>query len=113
MNRNLILLPLLLLYSGCATQNANLQDRSTDQTVTVEPNGAITTNTTTRTITTHLKGVAFFSSSQSLEKFKALQTDKTQSVGASAVNQHGATNTVGVINATKELLEEVNKLKGP
>lgn len=108
-----ILLPILLLLNACVTQNANLQDLSTNVAVTQEKNGAVTTNTTTRTITTRLKGVAWFSSKQSLEKFKALQTDKTQSVGASSITQQGATNTAGVLSATTKLLEEINKLKNP
>jgi len=110
---------LLCLSSGCATQHANLKDISTVSSVTHEttdPNGTITTVTTnseTRAITTDLGGTAFFSSQQSLEKFKALQTDKTQSVGAGAVNQQGATNVVQALKEVKEIMVEIEKIKSP
>lgn len=109
LNQLLPLAALLLVLSGCATQNAQLQDLSTNVAVTQEKNGTITTNTTSRTITTKLKGTAWFSSSQILEKFKALQTDKTQSVGASSLSQQGATNTASVI---KELTDFARAVKG-
>ena len=57
-----------------------------------------------RTITTRIKATAWFSSAQNLAKIKALQTDKTQSFGADAMSQQGATNVVGVLNSTADLL---------
>lgn len=53
---------------------------------------------------TRLSGVVWFSSAQSLSKLRLTNTDKTQSVGAEDLGQHGATNTVATIEALTKLL---------
>jgi hypothetical protein len=100
----LSLLPTLLL-SGCAHYNIGLHDLSTDTTYTADK-----TNTTTRTITTDIKGTAWFSSAQNINKLKGVQTDKTQSFGSDGIGQQGATN---VVEGIKGLAELVKQLKMP
>lgn len=58
-----------------------------------------------RVITTDFKATAWFSSSQSLTKLKALMTDKTQSFGVDASQQQGPTNIVATIEALTKLIE--------
>lgn len=106
----LITIPIaLLLNVGCASFKADLADIS--KTVTVEKNGS--TNTASREITTRIKGTAAFSSAQTIEKLKALQTDKTQSIGTAAIGQHGATNVLESLETFLKILQELNKLKSP
>ncbi len=105
-----ITIPIALLLSvGCATFKADLADIS--KTVTVEKNGS--TNTTSREITTRIKGTAAFSSAQTIEKLKALQTDKTQSIGTASIGQHGATNVLESLQTVLAILQEINKIKSP
>ena len=58
-----------------------------------------------RRISTTVRGTAWFSSAQAISKLKALQTDKTQSVGTDAIGQQGATNTVANLQALARILE--------
>lgn len=58
-----------------------------------------------RTITTRISGTAIFSSAQNIAKIKAIQTDKTQSFGADAIAQQGATNSVEALKAIAHILE--------
>lgn len=60
-----------------------------------------------RVITTKITGQAWFSSSQSISKIKAQQTDKTQSFGTDQIGQTGATNTAATIMAITELLKTI------
>lgn len=105
--KTLLLLPLLLLLNGCVSQHAKLEDRSKTVSVTTAKDGSSTTNTTERTITTDLSGSAWFSSKQSVEKFKALQTDKTQSIGGNNLVQQGATNVVEALEKIDSILKTV------
>ena len=88
--KSILLLPLLLL-AGCTHFRVDQTDHSPNE----------------RTIQTHITGSAWFSSAQSLAKIKALQTDKTQSFGADALNQHGATNTAATLDALARLLQQL------
>lgn len=58
-----------------------------------------------RIITLDIKATAWFSSAQTVAKLKALQTDKTQSFGTDALQQHGATNSVEALKAIAHILE--------
>ena len=78
----------LVLLTGCTTFSVTQIDESPDE----------------RKITSIIKATSWFSSTQSIEKLKALQTDKTQSFGAEQASQQGATNLVEVINATANLI---------
>ena len=85
----LVLITLLLLtLAGCARFSVTQIDQSPGE----------------RTITTRIKGTAFFSSAQSVTKLKALQTDKTQSFGTDNINQ-AATNGVEALTAIARILE--------
>ncbi len=75
--------------AGCTTFEVTQTDESPDE----------------RFIRTHIKATAWFSSSQSIAKIKALQTDKTQSFGSDAIGQQGATNTVEVLKSIARILE--------
>lgn len=86
---------LALLLCGCARFSVNQKDISTDDSTG--------TNVITRSITTEIKGTAWFSSVQNISKLKAQQTDKTQSFGTDSIGQQGATNTVAVIEALARL----------
>lgn len=102
----LLLAPLCLVSNGCAARmGAHLKDISTSTEVT--KNGS--TNTTTRAITTDLSGSAWFSSKQNIAQFKALQTDKTQSIGGQGVGQQGATNAIRALELIRDITENVNK----
>jgi hypothetical protein len=100
MKNLLLLIPLLAILSGCARLNANLHDISTEKSV----DGTLTK----REITTHITGTALFSSAQTLEKFKALQTDKTQSIGGSNLSQHGATNVVEALDKIERIISHMS-----
>ena len=82
---------LSLLLTGCATYTVEQKDESPGE----------------RIVSTKITATAWFSSYQTLEKVKASQTDKSQSVGATGMNQHGATNTVDVLNALARITEAV------
>jgi len=79
----------LLILTGCTSITVTQKDESPGE----------------RTITTKFTGTAWFSSNAQLSKFKALNTDKTQSVGADAINQQGATNTVAALENIVRILE--------
>ncbi len=91
---------LSLGLTGCARFSAALHDTSKE----IKIDGT----TIERSITTDLKGIALFSSSQSLARLKALQTDKTQSFGSEGVNQHGATNAVEALREINRMLEKIS-----
>ena len=60
-----------------------------------------------RTITTRISGTAFFSSAQTVSRIKAVQTDKTQSLGTDALGQHGATNVAETVDALTRLVQSL------
>jgi hypothetical protein len=88
-----LLAALALASSGCA----RLHGRQTD--ISIEKDG------TRREITTDLSGTTWFTSTATLSRFRASQTDKTQSFNGEDVKQHGATNSV-------EFLKQLNALIG-
>jgi hypothetical protein len=88
MKRILILLPLLAALAGCTTVKTVQNDESPE-----------------RTITTKVTGTAWFSSSANITNLKALNTDKTQSVGASGISQQGATNAVASLEVVLKMIE--------
>jgi hypothetical protein len=88
----------LVALSGCARFHGEQRDIS----ITLDEDGKTTEK---REITTDLSGTAWFSSAQNLSKFKAIQTDKSQSFNGDGVTQHGATNAV-------EFLKQLNALLG-
>jgi hypothetical protein len=92
---------LLIPGSGCARFHANLQDISSSTNRTGE--------VTSRKIITDLSGSAWFSARQEISKFKALQTDKSQSIGGTNAEQHGATNVVAGLEAATELIRELKR----
>jgi hypothetical protein len=58
-----------------------------------------------RLIETEVEATAWFSSAQNIAKLKALQTDKTQSLGSDGIGQQGATNTVEALKSVVRILE--------
>jgi hypothetical protein len=90
--KRLILLSLCL--TGCVRFHVEQTDTSPDE----------------RIIRTSITGTAWFSSAQSLQKLKVLQTDKTQSTGLDAANQQGATNTVAALEALARIAEAAAKI---
>jgi len=86
-----ILLTITIVFSlnGCAYFNTVQTD--------ISPNE--------RTITTKVTGYTLFSSTQNISKLKAIQTEKTQSVGTDAVGQQGATNVVEGLRVVGEILK--------
>jgi len=83
------LLLLALLLPGCTSFHVIQTDDSPGQ----------------RTTRTDLRATAWFSSTQSLSKIKALQTEKTQSFGSDALSQQGATNTTAALEALVKILQ--------
>ncbi len=80
---------LLSLELGCAAF-------STTQVQVTRANGA--------------KAVTFFDSKSELSKFKALQTDKTQSASVGALSQEAtSTNAVAILKAMAELANALPK----
>lgn len=75
--------------------------------------GTITTNVTKREIITDLTGTAVGSSKQTVEKFKALQTDKVQSIGAASASQQGDTNIVQSLEKLVLILKALEAIKTP
>ena len=84
-----ILLCSLVLLCGCTQFRVTQTDASGDK----------------RVITSDIRATAWFSSAQNVANMKALQTDKTQSFGTTALGQHGATNTVEALQAIVKILE--------
>ena len=87
----------LIALSGCAHMYGKQSDISNS------------TNGTRREITTTLKGTAFFSSAQTLSRFRASQTDKSQSFNGEDFQQQGNTNTVEFLRALAVLLQAAPK----
>ena len=88
------LLPVLLALwlCGCASFRANQVDESA-------PDGS-------RRITTLIKARTLFDSNSELAKLKALQTDKTQSLGIGALAQQSTgTNTVQSLDRIVQALQ--------
>ena len=76
-----------LCLAGCARFTTTQTDLSYDDTGKPQ-----------RQVTTTVKATAFFAASSDLAKFKALQTDKTQSAAVGALNQRSdATNVVDLV----------------
>ena len=86
-----LLLPTLLI-TGCARFHGEQRDIS------------IAKDGTRREITTELSGTAWFSSAQTLTKFSANQTDRSQGFNGTGVQQQGATNTAAVVDAVTKLV---------
>jgi len=82
---------LLIPLFGCTTFHVKQTDESPEA----------------RKISSDIKATAWFSSAQSIAKIKALQTDKTQSFGADAVSQKGATNVVAALEAIARIVESL------
>lgn len=87
--KRLITITAVLALTGCTSLSITQKDESPGE----------------RTITTTVRGSAWFSSSSAIAKLKALQTDKTQSVGADTIGQQGATNTVAALVQITRILE--------
>lgn len=67
---------------GCVQFSVTQRDESPDE----------------RIITTQVKATAFFSSAQAIKNATAIQTDKSQKVGAESVNQESsATNFIEIL----------------
>lgn len=88
--RTLTILWCLLLASGCTTFKVDQKDESPE-----------------RTISSSIKGTAWFSSAQNISRIKALQTDKSQSFGSDGIGQQGATNMVEALGHIKGILEAI------
>lgn len=65
---------------------------------------------TNRVISSEIRGTAWFSSSQAIQKMKSLQTDKVQSFGMDGVTQQGATNTVAALREVNKILENLRPM---
>lgn|GEM_PF-6130777 len=91
---------LLACACGCATNTVQLHDKSLE----IHPDGT----KIQRDITTDITSTAVASSAQKAAKFKALQTDKTQSVNGDGLSQHGATNIVELIRGIADLVEKAS-----
>ena len=90
--KTLVLLFSLVLLQGCARFSTTQTDIST----TYHEDGS----KTTRTIITEAGSSTFFDSSSALAKWKATQSDKTQSASVGVLNQEtSGTNTVDLIKA--------------
>jgi intracellular septation protein A len=63
-----------------------------------------------RVISSEIRGTAWFSSSQAIQKMKAMQTDKVQSFGMDGVSQQGATNTVAALKEINKILENIRPM---
>lgn len=88
---------------GCARFHTKQIDRSYEKQAIVGPVSTFGNNTVhpTREIITSVSAYTFFSASSELAKFKATQTDKTQSASVGSLNQSAevSTNLVGLVNA--------------
>lgn len=93
----LLSVAVICLLTGCTTYKVHQHDKSTTQ------------EGETREILSDIKGTSWFSSAQAITGIKALQTDKTQSFGTDAVGQHGATNTVQMLEALAHLIGALPK----
>lgn len=98
MKRQLSLLCLLLVLSGCARFSTKQVDVSYEY-------GA---QYPTRKITTKASAIAFFESSSKLAQFKAANTDKSQTASISGLDQAAnGTNVVAALNAIATIVEKV------
>lgn len=79
------------LLSGCASYQVTQTDLSPDR----------------RQIRLEVRALTLFSSSQSISKLRATQTDKTQSFGTDQVGQSGATNTAATLQALTTLIQAI------
>lgn len=62
-----------------------------------------------RTITTTVKATSFITGATIIEKFKALTTDKTQSIGASGVDQQSiSANAVKFMESAERIAEKLS-----
>lgn len=91
LRRNTLLI-LVLILVGCTQYRIQQVDESG----------------TGRKITFRVNASSWFSSQQTIQNLKALQTDKTQSFGVDSSAQKGPTNTVEAIKAMKDLVEALN-----
>ena len=92
-------LPWLLLLTGCATFKTDQVDRST--LATYEAGRIVSVEV--REIRSRAKARTFFEGSTSLQGFKAVQTDKTQSSSIGELSQQAsATNLVKVAEAAAQ-----------
>lgn len=89
--KRLIGMAAVILLGGCTSFRVHQVDESPGE----------------RVITSDIKAVAWFSSSQALAKIKALQTDRSQSFGSDLVQQQGATNTIAALQNIVRILELV------
>lgn len=79
----------VVLGAGCTTFSVTQIDESPNE----------------RTITTEIKGTAWFSAATTLTKLKAVTTDRQQLFGADTYNSQGATNFVEALNALARIAE--------
>lgn len=88
--RAILLLPLLPILTGCTTIETTQTDVSPE-----------------RTITTTIKANAKFTGSQAIERFRATTTDKTQSIGATGVDQQAVSeNAVKFMESAERIAEK-------
>lgn len=81
----------IVLLAGCASFHLTQIDESPGE----------------RTITTELKGRAWFSSAQTLTKISAFTSDREQKFNAGNIGQHGPTNFLEALNALARIAEAV------
>ena len=87
---NAILITLLALATGCASVTTTQTDASPE-----------------RTITTTIKATAFITGATIIEKLKATTTDKTQTVGASGIDQQAVSaNAVKFMESAERIAEK-------
>lgn len=95
--KTLILIPLLVV-TGCAHFTTTQEDKSYDKGQPV------------RQITTHASATTFFDAQSQLAKFKATQSDKTQSASVGSLNEGSSgTNVVNTIQALAALVGAISK----
>lgn len=66
-------------------------------------------NDETTTITTRAKAYTLFSSKSDLARWKAVQSEKSQSAEVGGLSQQGGTNIIGALNAIAEILKVLPK----
>ena len=89
---------ILILLTGCARFHTVQSDTSYDNQ-----------GKPTRTITTKVTALALFSANSELAKFRANQSDKTQSASVGSLNLLATNRVVETLQEVNKILEKVPK----
>lgn len=96
--KTLLIIPALLLFVGCAHFTTTQTDMSYEKGQPI------------RQITTHASATTLFDAQSQLAKFKATQSDKTQSASVGSLNESSSgTNVVAALQAIDGIVSHIAK----